>query len=92
MAEHIYEDPGVFAVTLTALDDSGGTSLATVEIVVNSAGGTTGTEVSGVSTAGQGAPTSPLLPGFCGSLGVEALALTVLGLLAVGLSIRRRRD
>ena len=91
IAEHIYEDPGVFAVTLTALDDSGGTSLATVEIVVNGAGGTTGTEVSGANTAGQGAPTSPLLPGFCGSLGIEALALTAMGLLAVGL-IRRRRD
>lgn len=92
MADHIYESPGVFAVTLTALDDSGGTSLATVEIVVNGADGTSGTEVSGVNTAGQGAPTSPLLPGFCGSLGIEALALTVMGLFAVGLSIRRRRD
>jgi chitodextrinase len=84
---HTYEFPGNYNVHLTVLDDDGATSEATINILASSTA-TGGGIPAPVTTSSSQTPS--FLPGFCGAMGVETLAMAGFGLLLTGFFIRRR--
>jgi len=81
IVEHVYLQPGTFAVTLTVTDNRGGTGAAVTPIQVT--GDATNTSSLGI-TAGQTAPMA------CGAGASAAAVTSVVGLLSMAV-IRRRR-